>query len=108
MGEVTSPGVYYGYNPEFTIFDAISNAGGLTSSAKLSKVLVLRRTVEGSKTMTLNLGSESALASDGYFLEPNDVVLIPPAKYKNAQLSLPFYTALLSTITTFLLILKVI
>jgi polysaccharide biosynthesis/export protein len=108
MGEIANPGVYYNYNPEFTVFDALSAAGGLTPSAKLSKVLVLRRTDEGSKTITLNLNSYTTLESEAYFLEPNDVVIVPPAHYKNAQLSLPFYTALLSTVTTFLLILKVI
>ncbi len=108
MGEINSPGVYYNYNPEFTILDALSSAGGLTSSARLDKVLVLRRTDDGSKTITLNLRSQTSLASEAYFLEPNDVVVVSPARYKNAQLGLPFYTALLSTITTFLLILRVI
>ena len=107
MGEIVSPGVYYNYNPEFTVFDALSIAGGLTPAAKLSKVLVLRRTDEGSKTITLNLNSQSALASEAYFLEPNDVVVVPAAMYKNAQMSLPFYTALLTTITTFILFWKI-
>jgi len=106
MGEVNTPGVYYNYNPEFTVFDALSSGGGLTSAAKYDKVLVLRRTESGSKTFTLNLNSASALNSEGYFLEPNDVVVVPPAQYKNAQLGLPFYTTMLATITTFILILS--
>jgi len=106
MGEVNSPGVYYNYNAEYTVFDALSSAGGLTSAAKYDKVLVLRRTESGSKTFTLNLNSGYALNSEGYFLEPNDVVIAPPARYKNAQLGLPFYTTMLATITTFLLVLS--
>jgi polysaccharide biosynthesis/export protein len=108
MGEVTNPGVYYNFNPEFTIFDALGSAGGATPSAKLNKILVLRRVGDGSKTITLDLSSQTALASEGYFLEPNDVVVIPPAKYKNAQLGLPFYTTVLSTVTTFILVLNYI
>ncbi len=106
MGEVNKPDVYYNYNPEFTIFDALSSAGGLTTSARLDNVIVLRRVEDGSRTITLNLNSQSALASDGYFLEPNDVVVVSPARYRNAQLGLPFYSTLLSTITTFILILN--
>jgi polysaccharide biosynthesis/export protein len=108
MGEVTTPGVYYNYNPEFTIFDALTNANGVTAAAKLDKVLVLRRTEDGSKTITINLKSETALGSEAYFMEPNDVVIVPPAYFRSAQLSLPFYTTLLSTITTFVLILNFI
>lgn len=99
IGEVTKPGVYYNYNHEYTVFDAISNAGGITNAAKLEKVLVLRRTKTGSQTYTLNMNSISALSSPAYFLEPNDVVMIQPSKYKNVQLRLPIYTAALSTIT---------
>lgn len=108
MGEVTSPGVYYNFNPEFTIFDALGSAGGATPSAKLNKVLVLRREGDGSRTITVDLSSHTALASDGYFLEPNDVVVVSPAKYRNAQLGLPFYSVLLSTVTTFILVLNYI
>jgi polysaccharide biosynthesis/export protein len=99
IGEVNSPGVYYNYNFEYTIFDALSNAGGITNSAKLDKVLVLRRTKSGSQTFTLNMNSQSALSSPAYFLEPNDVIVVQPSKYKNVQLRLPIYTAALTTIT---------
>jgi polysaccharide biosynthesis/export protein len=99
IGEVNSPGVYYNYNYEYTVFDALSNAGGITNSARLDRVLVLRRTQNGSQTFTLNLNNQTALTSPAYFLEPNDVVMIQPSRYKNVQLRLPIYTAAISTIT---------
>jgi polysaccharide export outer membrane protein len=61
MGEVNSPGVYYNYNYEFTIFDAISSADGTKNAAKLERVLVLRQTPDGSQSYILNLNSKSAL-----------------------------------------------
>jgi polysaccharide export outer membrane protein len=106
MGEVFNPGVYYNYNYEYTIFDAISQAQGVKNSAKLERVLVLRQTPEGSQSFILNLNSKSALTSPAYFLEPNDVVVISPSKYKNVELRLPLYTAALSTVTTLFLILN--
>jgi polysaccharide export outer membrane protein len=89
IGEVNSPGVYYNYNYEYTVFDALSSAGGTTNWAKIEKVLVLRRTKNGSQTYTLDMNSSSALSSPAYFLEPNDVVVVQPSKYKNVQLRLP-------------------
>lgn len=107
-GEVNTPGVYFNYNPEFTVFDAISSAGGLRNTSALEKVLVLRRTATGTQEFILNLRSSSALKSPGYLLEPNDVVVIQPSKFKNVELRLPIYTVALSTITTFLLVLNYI
>ena len=108
LGEVKSPGVYYNYNYEFTVMDAISSASGTTNSADLKNVLVLRQTPEGSKSFQMNLNSKSGLSSEGYFLMPNDVVMVQPSKYKNVELRLPLYSVALSTITTFLLVLNYI
>lgn len=108
MGEVEQPGVYFNYNYEYTVLDAISAAEGINNSADLRNVLVLRQTNEGSRSFKLNLNSRSALASEGYFLEPNDVVVVQPSRYKNVELRLPIYTVALSTVTTFLLVLNYI
>jgi polysaccharide biosynthesis/export protein len=108
VGEVTNPGVYYNYNYEFTVFDALSSAGGIKNTSKLDKVLVLRRTKSGTQEYLINLQSSSALKSPGYLLEPNDVVVVQPSRYKNLELRLPIYTAALSTVTTFLLVLNYI
>lgn len=108
MGEVEQPGVYFNYNYEFTILDAISSAEGIKNAADLRNVLVLRQTKEGSKSFKVNLNSKDALRSEGWFLQPNDVVVVQPSKYKNVELRLPIYTVALSTVTTFLLVLNYI
>jgi polysaccharide export outer membrane protein len=86
----------------------LSQAQGVKNSAKLERVLVLRQTTEGSQSFILNLNSKAALTSPAYFLEPNDVVVIQPSKYKNVELRLPLYTAALSTVTTLFLVLNFI
>ena len=106
MGEVANPGVYYNYNSEVTVFDAISMANGITNYAKLEKVQVLRSTATGNQTFEINLNSKQALMSEAYFLQPNDVVFVQPAKFKNTQLRLPLYGVFLSTVSTFLLLLN--
>lgn len=108
MGEVTKPGVYYNYNYNFTVMDAISMANGINDFADLEKVVVVRPTATGSQTFTLNLSSKDALASQAYYIQPNDIVIVQPARYKNLKLRTPAATLALSTLATTLLILSIL
>jgi polysaccharide export outer membrane protein len=108
IGEVTNPGVHYNYNPEFTVFDAISMASGTKNTALLTNVLVLRQIGDQTKTYRLNLKSISAINSEGYNLLPNDVVIVPPGKNKNLELQTPIFSLVFSSlaiVTSILLIL---
>jgi polysaccharide export outer membrane protein len=100
MGEVAEPGVYYNYNYNFTVMDAISMANGITNYANLENVLVLRSTETGSQTFKINLSSKDALQSKAYFLQPNDIVMIKPARYKNVQLRAPVWSLIISGAAT--------
>lgn len=106
MGEVTKPGVYYNYNYNFTIMDAISMANGITDFADLEKVLVVRPTATGSQTFNLDLSSKDALASAAYYIQPNDIIMVQPARYKNVKLRTPVITLALTTLATALLFLN--
>jgi polysaccharide export outer membrane protein len=108
IGEVISPGVYYNYNPEFTVFDALSMANGTKNTTSISNVLVMREIGDQTQTYRLNLKSISALSSEGYNLLPNDVVVVQPSRFKNLELQLPIYSLVLSSITTFILVLSFI
>jgi polysaccharide export outer membrane protein len=89
LGEIKVPGVYYNYNDYITIFDAISIAQGTTDYAKLENVLILRSTPTGTRSFALNLNSKNCLSSEGYYLQPNDIVFLQPGKNKNLQQRLP-------------------
>ncbi|MHA4809787.1 polysaccharide biosynthesis/export family protein [Flavitalea flava] len=106
LGEVKTPGIYYNYNNYVTVLDAISLAQGTTDFAKLQDVLVLRNTVEGTKTFSLNLNSKSSLASGGFYLQPDDVVLLQPGKNKGIQQKLPFAGVIVGSLTAILLLLN--
>lgn len=106
LGEVRNPGVYFNYNPDFTVMDLLSMAGGTVNTSALDDVLVVRQFGSKSQTFKLNLNSAEALNSDAYNILPNDIVIVQPAKFKNLELRLPIYTLVLSTITTFLLVLN--
>jgi polysaccharide export outer membrane protein len=108
VGEVKNPGVYYKYGYDFTVFEAIAMASGITNYAQLDSVVVLRPTKDGSQTFVLDLKSKSVLTSDAYFLQPNDVVMVEPGKYKNVELRLPLITASLVALSTILLLISVL
>jgi polysaccharide biosynthesis/export protein len=106
IGEVKFPGVYYNYNNFITIFDAIGLAQGTTDFAKLQDVLVLRNTPTGTKTYSLNLNSQTALASDAYYLQPDDVVMLQPGKNKGTAQKLPLAGVIVGSLTAILLLLN--
>ncbi len=108
LGEVKNPGMYYKYGPDFTILEAIGMAGSTTNYALLDSVLVLRPTMYGSETYVVNLKNTSALASDAYFLQPNDVIMIQPNKNKNLELRLPIYTLVIAGVSAVLIFVSII
>lgn len=106
LGEVVNPGIYFNYNPDFTVMDLISMANGTKNTSALDNVLVVRQFGNKSQTFKINLNSAEALNSEAYNILPNDIVIVQPAKFKNLELRLPIYTLILSTITTFILVLN--
>jgi len=108
LGEVKNPGVYYNYNSQMSILEGISMASGVTDYGRIQKVLVLRPTKRGSKTYRLDLTNKKFLASDAFFLQPNDVVYVEPDQYKNVKLNSPIYSLFLSTLSTLILVLNVV
>jgi len=108
IGEVLNPGIYFNYNQEFTVFDAIGMASGTKNTAALNNVMVIREFGNKSQTFKLDLNSASVLTSEAYNILPNDVIVVQPATYKNFELKLPIYTIILSSITTFILVLNYI
>jgi polysaccharide export outer membrane protein len=108
IGEVLNPGVYFNYNQEFTVFDALAMANGSKNTAALDNVLVIREYGNKSQTFRLNLNSANVLTSEAYNILPNDVIIVQPASFKNFELRLPIYSLILSSITTFVLVLSYI
>jgi len=108
LGEVKNPGVYYNYNKSMTILDALGLAGGTNDYASIKKILVVRTTTTGSKSYRLDLTEKKMMASEGFYLLPNDVLYIEPDKYKNSSLNDAKFALLLSAISTTILILSYI
>lgn len=112
IGEVNVPGVYTNFNNQLTILEAIGGAGDITDYGNRSKVLVVRPSKEGTFTFRINLQDKNLLQSEGYFLLPNDIVIVEPIKSKPFQLNLPttafIISTSISTITTLILLITFI
>ncbi len=106
LGEVRRPGVYTNFNDKLTIFEALALAGDLTDFGKRDNVMVVRPGPNGNQSFRLNLLDKNIMSSEGYYLLPNDVVVVEPRKGKMWQLNAGTYSFALSTISTLILLLN--
>jgi len=106
LGEFRMPGVYYNYNNNITVLEAISRAGGVTDFSRLSRVMVVRTTPAGYKSFKIDLASKKLLESEAFYLQPDDIVYAGPDKNKNISLNSTTYSLLLSSLTTLLVIMQ--
>jgi polysaccharide export outer membrane protein len=108
LGEVKHPGVYYNYNASITVLEAISMASGISDYAHVKDVLVVRPTDKGSKSYRLDLTDKKFMSSQAFYLLPNDIVYVQPDKYKSVKVNSTFYSLILSSVSTLILILSVL
>ncbi len=78
MGEVAKPGRYE-LRSKATVIDIVAQAGGFTQFAARSKIVVLRP--NGKKIERMAFNYNRVIASGGedenFYLQPNDIVLVP-------------------------------
>lgn len=105
LGEVRSPGEYYNYNNTLTVLEAIGKANGNTDFASIKNVKVVRPSVDGNTSFMLDLSSKDIFLSEGFYLHPNDYVIVQPDKHKNLQLNSQAYSMLLSSVSMIIAVL---
>lgn len=108
IGEVNNPGTYTNYNNQLTVLDAIAMAGDISPYGNRENILVVRPSNEGSRTYRINVQDKSLLQSEGYFLLPNDIVIVEPIKSKPFQMNIPTMALFLTTVSTLVLVLSFI
>jgi len=108
LGEVRSPGIYYNYNNNITVLEALAMANGNSDYANISKVVVIRPTKKGNVAMKLDLTQKEAFMSEGFHLHPNDYVFVEPAKNKNLQINSQAFYLLFSSLSMMLAVLALV
>ena len=99
VGEVNRPGMYKVYQSQINLFEAISLAGNMTNFAKNNEVKIIRQTDNGSEIVTVDMGKADILASEYYYLKPNDIIYVEPLKIKQWGFTTFPYSTVLSVVS---------
>lgn len=109
LGEVTKPGAVMVDNDQITIFQAIGMAGDMTDYANRNTVSVLRKTISGTRMISVDLTNRSVFESECFYLMPDDVVYIAPMvakKFGLKNFQLGTFLSFLSTVLILYSLLK--
>ena len=82
LGEVNGEGVVSSPNPRVTMMEAIGLSGGFTELADRSNVKVIRQVGDKAEIFYINLLEEGYLASNHYYIQQNDVIIVPPLRQR--------------------------
>ena len=97
VGDVAQPGVR-AMARRLSVYEAVMEAGGVTSTADKTKVMIVRRQADNRLAMIqVNLREiESGRAPDNHFLQPGDQVLVPGSAFRRGLHTLTNLIPLLS------------
>ena len=104
LGEVKSEGTINSLNNRITMLEAIGLAGGFTDLADKSNVKVIRQGKGKAQVYYLNLLDENFINSPYYYMNQNDVIVVPPLKQRPYQVYFGKNLALVISSVSLLLI----
>ncbi len=82
LGDVNGGGLVSMPKNQYTIFEALGAAGGISDGGNRKKVKLIRETPEGTKIVNIDLTDVNLLSSDYYYILPNDVIYVEPNNYR--------------------------
>ncbi len=82
LGEFSRSGTLLIMKNRATIFDALALAGESSILAKKDKLFIVRQYDGGAKIHQINLNDRALLASEFYFIQPNDILYLEPMKIR--------------------------
>jgi len=110
LGEIASPGVKEHGAYQVNLMEALALGGDITYYGNRENILVLRATKDGSKAFRVDVTDNELVASEAYYIQPNDIIYVEPLKttlFRVRTADYLFYlTAFTSVLTTFVLILN--
>ncbi len=83
LGEVNNPGTLVLFQNQVNIVEAIANAGDITITGNRKKVIILRKNLNATKKIVIDLTKVDALDSDSFFIQSNDMIYVEPLKQKS-------------------------
>ncbi len=104
IGELRSPGRYLLTKDRINIFEALSLANDLNEFSNRQKVQLIRPTPYGPVVKEFSLSDRSILASEFYYVMPNDIIYVKPLSGRMFAYNTSILTLFLNTLTTTMLI----
>ncbi|MEO0469419.1 MAG: polysaccharide biosynthesis/export family protein [Bacteroidota bacterium] len=111
IGEVRKPGYFYVYNNQLNLIEALALAGDLDDYADRTSINLIRQTPKGSEAIVIDLTKPNLLQNPYYWLQPSDVIYVPPLEVKNNRHNLANMTilnVLLTGVTTTVAVISLI
>lgn len=86
LGEVKTPGTYFNYENQLTIFQALGFAGDLLITAKRKNIKLIRQENGLRKTYKFSIKDSQIFDKPYYYIKSNDIIIIEPnySKVKSA------------------------
>ncbi len=107
IGEVNQENQIVTMNTRVTLAEAIALAGGLTDLADRSAIKVIRQKGNQAEVFYMNLLDESVINSDRFYVQQNDLIIVPPLRQRPIRRYWSENLALfVSTLTVILLLIN--
>ena len=113
LGEVNRPGTYSILRNSINLFEALALAGDITQYGNRKSILIVRTINNENITFRVDLTKENVIATENFYLLPNDIVIVEPLplrafRLNTTTISLVFsgLTTLVTTLTFFNSVLK--
>ncbi len=108
LGEVKQPGHFPFAQDKLSVYDAIGLAGDMTTFANRKEVTLARNEKGKNILVQLDLTDPNILASEYYFLRPNDMLYVKPLKKRIWGMPEFPFAIILSTLSVTLLFYSVV
>jgi polysaccharide biosynthesis/export protein len=82
LGEFSNSGTLLIMKNRATIFDALALSGESNILARKNKLFIIRQYDGGMKIHQVNLNDRALLASEFFFIQPNDILYLEPMKIR--------------------------
>jgi polysaccharide biosynthesis/export protein len=104
LGQVNGEQTVVSPTTRLTMMEAIGQAGGLAEMADRSRVKVIRQNGNKAEIFYVNLLEEKYLDSPYYYVQQNDVIIIPPLKQRTFRTYFTSNLGIVATTISFVLL----
>ncbi len=108
IGEVKAPGTYVAAGDKISIFEALAQAGDITSFGRFEKVHIIRDTNGKRKIITVDLTNKNILNSENYYINRYDVIYVEARALKSVTENVSRTSTFIATVASILAIILVL